>query len=552
MKRTLLFGIIVLTCLALASCGSSGTNGAGGEETTSTTTSNPLSSTFPGDLVVTSPFASSATQANVAVKSLVTKASETEMTGSGTIKPYEERKTEIQEQLVGSSQSDCAFSLNLFKLASESNCYAPNITYHNHQDGADRINTGDTEPRLPGGDTGLWAEYDFTPEGGSTGEACAASKLNNLISNVSFKVDTAIGMFSGMLCMAKVDGVAALPAIDETKDMKTSFDKVAADVGNLTITAATVTRESDNSEGKKVYLSHIQATIAASQTTQAILDIFLRHIPLDDDNTTYKGKLWYKMTSETGALPAMTPNCGIGDNAKMIASSILYSKTDATHLSYHVRSAAYCESNIDPFDAKHNLRTDLKESPADNTRGWAGNFQMGTFLLNPSDGTGDVSFAWQAGPQDNWTRTFITQVASANSRVSGCGYFGFGPDVAANGAGDITGFICNWTGPGSHAMSDKEQDRRDLAQKQCMTRDAATGLFKSDTINISYAPSFNCNVDAGHENFIFQSGFGSDGKSSAPSGITNNDKTNGTVTLQNNLVNVSEVPTPPTQPADIE
>jgi hypothetical protein len=239
-------------------------------------------------------------------------------------------------------------------------------------------------------------------------------------------------------------------------------------------------------------------------------------------------------------------------NVKQIASSILYSKDATNNLSYHVRNGTYCSTSVEPFDSKHNVDPSKKGEYQNPTAdGWGGNFTMGTFLVNADDGTGQFSYAWQAGPQDGWTRTFIARLANEAGNVSGCGYFGYGPDVAANGVGDISGFICNWAGPGSQTFNQKEPLQ--LAQKQCMTR-AANEVFKSDSENlhITYAPSLTCDVDNAHQNFTYRSGLGGDDlKENIPADITNNDKRDAGI-LTNNLADVADVPAPPTPPSDIE
>lgn len=540
MRNNFFGALTVATALLLASCGGSGGN------TSDSSSENPLSATFPEDLVVTSPFAVTTTSPASVSKSLVKATDSADYAGTGELKPFSERKQEIHDQIIGTKVSDCEFSFDLFKAAPESNCYGPNISYYNHPNATEQdLILGRESGTLPGGDTGIWAEYDFNPASGSTGEACAASKLNNLISNVTFKVDTAINMFSGMLCMAKVDGLTALPAVGESKDLKASLAKAVASVSGVTIDAATIERQANTADSKKVYLSHVQTTIALSETYSAIMDVYLKHIPLSDDNTTYKGKLWYKITSEKGKLPAMTPNCGWDDdNASLIGSSLIYNKPDANTLQYHVRSAAYCDTSLDPFDAHHNV---------DPSADWAGNFTYGIFELNPSNGTGKVSFAWQAGPTDNATRTFIADISTSGNTTSGCGYFGYGPDIAAEeDVGSIQGFICNWAGPGSFSSTDRSRGRLDLAQQQCISKDATSGKFVPTETHMTYAPTLNCNVEADQVEFTYWSGFGGDNKTAVPEDIANNDKREDTTTAQHDLVDVSLVPAPPALPADIE
>jgi hypothetical protein len=448
-------------------------------------------------------------------------------------KPYEERKQEIRNILVGKSESDCAFSLTLFQNPPNVNCYGPVVKYDNYPGGGGG--------QLPIGDVGIWATYEIADDGAgalaSTGEACAAAKMNSAVSYVSSKVDTATDMFAGMLCMANVDGDNELPEINATKDLKSSLEKVAADIGGLTISEATVSRLADTAEGYAVYLSHVSADVAMENGKSAVMDINLKHIPEDAENTAYKGKLWTTFKSENGDMSEQ--------GTKQFASSVLYSKDSSGNLSYHIRSGDYDVMDVDPFDAKYNVDPSKKHAnPTPDSEGWNANFQMGTFSIG-ADGTTSVSYSWQAGPADRATRTFI----ATSSGTLGTGYYGYGPDVVAND-GAITGFYCHWAGEAS-AMSDEERAVviKDIAQRQLMTFDASTGKFIHDNTDgpqFLYPPDTNC---LGANNFTYYADYGAQGM--IPVGVVSNDKREaGGNDLK--LVDLSTVPAPPTAPADIE
>lgn len=570
--------ILGIALVGFCSCGSS--SGSGDSESssgTTTVTENPLSVTFPQDLAVTSPLASSTVApGNVSktFKSITKGEAET-----GQLVTYEDRKQELQGMLEADTVEGCKFTISLFMQSPEANCYGPNLEYHNHPNGTDEIRTGETEPTLPGGDTGLWADYNFAPNptsgiNESTGEACAAAKLNSLVSNVSFKVDSAMNMFAGMLCVANIEGTSTLPAIGEAKDYTDLVSTLVENISEVTITVttATITREADLVDGAnsyEVYLSHVAATVSDGENS-AIVDVYLKHIPKNADNTIYKGKLWYTIKSETG-LPAGTPNCSMGEaNAKQVASSVLYEKDAEGDLSYHLRSASYCSTDVDPFDENHNvdatkMHTEGQDQPpdgppsdqgqkaaADYSDGWAGNFNIGTFLLH-SDNTALVSFAWQAGPQDGWTRTFIMNLTTGGDAAAGCGYFGFGPAVNEDNTGSITGFICNWAGPNNDMGNGANRATVEKVQEQCMLKDATTGMFAPTSSHIKYAPADSCDVSAGSEDFVFWSGIADSDKTAVPATIVNNDKRDAGL-FTNELLDMtaSIPPAPPSTPSDIE
>lgn len=566
MKKVLL---VVGLLLFAANCGGGAEEGGGGA------TVSGLAAAFPADLAVTSPFA--AGEASLSINKALFKQDEMGGFGedTGTIKPFRERKEEIGAMLVGSKEDDCSFSLDLFKQSYSANCYGPTIYYENHPGCADEIpgspNYEQKCPngRLPGGDTGIWAEYNFAPNpenpetAEDTGEACAAAQLNSSVSDIAFKVDTAINMFAGMFCMAKVEGEDQLPAVGSSKDLKAAFEKVATGIG-ITISGAVIERLSNDSAGNAVYHSHIEATVTAGDKS-ATLDVHLKHIPLNEDNTEYNGKLWYTMTSDDGWLPGATPNCRMNNEGgfnpdapdagvKQIAASILYSKDTEGQLKYHFRNASYCNTTTEPFDDKNNVDP-TKYAPSNGEipeeDGWAGNFNMGTFDIDTTNGTGSYALAWQAGTGDRNTRTFLANLTETNGNVSGCAYFGYGPDIkdSTDGSVSIDRFICNWAGPGSEPPGQRTKLER--VQQQCMVRDNTTGIFTSTTadLKIRYAPTLSCDVDTGEENFIFYADF----KEDIPLGITTNDKTDNAITWASDLLALDLMDvTPPTPPTDIE
>ena len=486
---------------------------------------------------------------------------------------------------------------------------------------------------LPGGDTGIWSEYNFTPDG-STGEACAAAKLTSLISEVSTKIDTATNLFAGMICMAKVEGEDTLPEINETLDLKSILENALPE--NVTVSTATIERLADDTEtGYNVYSSHIAGYVEKGDGSKsANLDIRLIHSRPEESNNIYSGKLFYTIKSEKGGLPGRTPNCESGeDGTKMIAASIAYIKSNDEEIKYHIRTASYCNTDIDPFDDEHLIdptkaqqaaeedgvdlacasystekdiasceeqyalflksctdatggdtdiceeiiierikladtraivmapsadivgtETGAKIFSADLSKkteesktvedGWAGNFNVGTYEVNLVDGTGTYSHAWQARPNDQQTRTLVAKVEKNDDGVvSGCAYFGYGPDIVSDfdNVGTISGFICNWAGPGSEVFGEKTL--LPLVQRQCMTRNE-NGIFVSESskLNIAYAPSLSCNVEEGYEGFAFSSAFQIDEGEfiQTPDSITNNDKVyEGTMT--NDLLDIDQM-----------
>ncbi|MFH1018589.1 MAG: hypothetical protein V1798_10485 [Pseudomonadota bacterium] len=482
MKRVFFgFAAACLMFGAFIGCSSSSSGDSAGGST------NALSETYPSDLAVTSPFAasSSANQSRLAFRAL-----EAPPTDQMDVMTFEDRREELSQRLEATDVNTCGFTLGLFRQAPIVSCYGPAINFSGHPDGSG------SSGQLPPLDLGIWDENE-----GSTGEACISAKVNSLVASTQAQVDTATNLITAMLCIANVNGSDALPAAGETKDYLT--DIAGADLP-FEVTTATVERLEDSSDGKPVY----QTTIIGSSsfdTREITAEIHLRHIPVEADNSAYRGRLWYTISGDVG----QGGNCGQG-GPKLFAVSILYSKTTAGILSYRMQRAQYCsDTAAQPFAADFSL-DGANKSPGEGGDGvgWSGDYNDATFEINVENGTGRFAYAWQAGPNDGNTRAFIAELtAGDDGTISGCGYFGYGPDAASADIGEISGMICNWAGPGNshNPMTAK-------VQRQCVTRNA-DGKFVSDSdlLGITYAPANSCDSAGG--DFVF------DGISGA---VTNN------------------------------
>lgn len=534
-KTHLHYATALAAALMLAACGSSG--GSSTSSTTSTDTSS-VSNAVPTDVVIASPTASTSGSSNLAVGKGVHKA----LAGDTTANTYEDKKAAAEALHAGTG--DCGFTPSL-DLPAPPACYGPQVNYTNHPDGSP------TTGSLPVKDTGFWNLTE-----GSSSEACAAAQMNYLINSVSTRVDMMLNMFNNMVCVGKKDGLT-LPAIGATTDFKSSLNSKSTMTG-VTVNTATIERLANDSDGNAVYKSTVSVTIG-THTGTAIL----KHIKTGTD--TYKGKLSMTMSNET----AMdVGNCSGAAAGSVNAGVVSYVKSSATSVVYELNYAEFCGASATPLDSSNNIsRTDIFNSST-NPEGWGSNWNYGLFNLNPSNGTGTVAYAWQAGSGDGRTRVLnATVTEAADTSASGTAYYGFGPNVNGTGTlGTIEGFICNWAGPDgavfgvtnaanrTHALMIASTPAREVnaAQKQILSRAVGGTVFTTTAADskITYAPANSCNKSVPlNSAFTFISVSSGSG---TPLSQTNDISTSAGVT--NNLVDVTEITTNftlPTAPPDV-
>ena len=562
-NSAIVLGASVLSAFVIAACGSATSSSTSdtGDDTTTTTTSD-ISSAVPSDIVVSSPTAeASAATLNLASKSLkgLTKA-----VGDAEGSDYLAKKEALQALVAG--EGECSFTLALPDITSP-DCYGPVVDYEGHVDAGGEQNQPNGQ--LPVGDVGIWNATEGE-------EACAAAKMNELVDKIAAYIDNAIKTVGGAACAGKKAGLELPEVADDPVDLKEAMDANVTATG-LTVEAAQIDRLEDDSDGNPVYQGDFDGTMTLGSDDKST-EILLTHVPTADDNSTYKGKIQVKMSSSESqfGMNCDTINTQAGQAGTVVAGVILYEKASDTAVTYEFNFAQFCGSDTDPFDADGNIDpTDVaqqgqqegpQEPPPDgpvpdvaptNPTGWADNWNYGVFSFDPTTGAGSYAYAWHAGTADQRTRTLnLTTEADAEGNVTGTAFYGYGPDIATATAvtkGTIDGFVCNWAGPNG-AISDADRSAEGmgeelaLAQKQTMSRAAGETLFSSDVVNIVYAPTNSCDLEAGNAGFTYEA--------SIPGGGAANfdlDRATGSAeALTNELIPLADVDfVKPTPPSDI-
>lgn len=508
MKKSMKLLFVLLTLVAVAACGGGTTSPEDDGDGDNTTASTAI---FPYDLVISSPFASEAS----AQQPSQNKSFDLVLDVTEDNQDYTTKKEELASILEGDSIASCGFNMTLFAGNGNAvNCYGSSLAYIGHPEATPEDgNSG-------GGDRGIWDESN------TDGEACAAAQTGAMVDAVSGAVDTAVSSFAAMLCVIRnTDGLSVPDAGADALDVATALQNAleANDITELTVTTATLEHQADDADGNDVYFFTLTGSATYEGNTRNIT-LYLKHIPLNEDNTLYKGKLSYAFTDDAGLDDPdyFVGNCydasTVGEENKVRsmveAGSVLYhkkleelgeSEEPGIRLTYRLQTGKFCDSSHMPLDVGEdgNYDIDLADSATpENPTGYANGLKYYLFKMNPEDETGDFAFAWAAGTGSENLRTLNLSIAELpdSAGKGGCAYFGYGPTAAEEDAvlGDIDGFVCNWGINGSG-----EQPFRDYVQRQCVSYDDATGKYVTDEtlgdLSIGYAPTSTCTTPAGNE-----------------------------------------------------
>lgn len=534
-KRTFLEALSALWIATLMLPGSWGCGGSvsrGASSSDEATETNSLASAFPDDLAVASLTASSSASSSLSAASLAAgSVKSATITSESPVEKKEDLGNLINfadEATFTAELGEMKNEINIFASAPNANCYGPNLNYTDHPDASGgEKNDGE----LPPGDLGIWTATEA-----STGEACVAAKLNNIIGQFENILNAGTKVVAATLGAASLDeALSELPAAGESSDLKAKAnEELAENSVPVVFDSATLERETgDTAGGDPVFVTTLNGDMETTDGS-ATFETILEHIPMGEGETTalksqesainddtYCGRLTQSFNIPSSALPTLG-NCA-GSDGLTRCTLVEYCKDSETSLTYHLRTAEFCGQGVacgtvDPANKKSGT----------NANGWGNNFYYTVCNVNPGDGSGSCAQVWQAGMGDGNTRVLNVTVEAGGE--SGCGYFGFGPDVAAaSGVGSIDRMICNWAGPGNNHTGVAK------AQRQCFTKDSA-GKYVTDTASdaskslaITYAPTNSCNKSASDATFTYS--VKDDPSISVAAGVA----------VTNNLINLTDV-----------
>ena len=322
--------------------------------------------------------------------------------------------------------------------------------------------------------------------------------MNKLLSKVGRKVDLAMGITAMMVCAAKNDGLSK-PAVDgDALDVTASVakTKVKDKRGGMVITSATLKRSTVASTGKKKYTSKITGSFSYplddGTTDNQSFKIKFQHVPDNDSTDSVKaGEGLVQMWQEQDETDQ---NCGT--EGFDVVTSVAYKNT-SDNLSFRAVKARFADNmtSSEYFNSSDGEVVGNSSDESSTGSGWCADLNVIRANID-KDGFGKVGYAWQAGKGDGYTRTFNIKTAyNSSDNQTGNAFFGFNPHPD-NSTGTnkyrttkIDRMICNWAGPGNSKTGVSK------VQRQQLSYDSTSNVWKSTSDNITFAPTNDCDFD---------------------------------------------------------
>ena len=478
--RTVYLVLIITLCFTLLFTGCSPKKSE--ESSSSSSSTSEFLSAMPGNLAVSS---NTSSGSSVSSSRTLGRTAHAVSDDNDTVS-QNDKVTRLQAVLNSTSIDECHKAIPKTMKSAEDkyvDCYGPELAYVNHP--FDNSSDGS----LPTGDLGIWTAYNDN----DTQEACAAGQMNLLMEKTSKKIDLAMGISAMMVCAAKNDNLT-LPAVGASAlDITDSLNKTKMEDerGGMSITTATIQRTSLTG-GSTLWTSSLAGSFTATgDTSSQAFSITLKHVPTTEGTTVSTAGEGLIQMYQTG-LSETDMNCG--GIILSIANSVLYKNTSDS-LSFRAIRAKF--ASVSPersnfYESDGEVRKQNKND--DTTNGWCADYNVVVANVD-SSGFGKVSYAWQAGKSDGYTRTFNIKTDNTSGTLTGDAYFGFNPNPDNSSGSDdyrstsIDRMICNWAGPGNGPTSRAGVSK---LQRQQLEYDSTNYVWKSSSDNITFAPTNDC------------------------------------------------------------
>ena len=401
----------------------------------------------------------------------------------------------VENVLSGDTSVDLGGVLDfqkLFALASNSSCYGPSLAYATHENAL----FGSASGTLPGGDLGLWLEY----EDGT--EPCVTAQLSRRVRGIKNQSMQGLLMMAAMRRTVAASSALAMPTASVTTNLTVEFETLLhgyLPFAAFDVSAATISLDATGA----IYTYRLAMDNGATGADRKISEVIMTHTP-GSSSSAFSGVL--KIAAFSLSNDAAMGCNDVKDTATGMfqvanVGTLRYTRA-GTAISFSSRSGNYCghpsstaSSAYGAEVASYSTAGELDPTVSLNSptrgavKGWIGNFSRfaGDFELESIEG--DFLYGWQAGTQDgksrmlalNATYNTVTDVRTVQ------GFFGFAADISTSD-GTLQGMICNWAGPGNnHNPVPKFQ-----SQIAALSATADHFTVASGDSKITYAPTNSC------------------------------------------------------------
>lgn len=241
----------------------------------------------------------------------------------------------VERVLSGDSTADLGELLDfdhLFRAATNAPCYGPSMKYSDHQDAAvSAANSG----TLPGGDLGIWLEYDGA-------QPCVAAQLSRRVRSVKGQTQQGLMLMAAMRRSVMTSGSLIMPVAGATTDLTTEFEAMlrgharfaAFDVG-----VATIARDAT----ADIYTYRLTLANGLSAADAKSGEVILIHTP-GSSSSVFTGVMQvaaFALGSDgpMGCSDAKDASTGLFQTANV--STLKYSRADLA-VAFSSRAGNYC------------------------------------------------------------------------------------------------------------------------------------------------------------------------------------------------------------------
>ncbi|OHU87851.1 MULTISPECIES: hypothetical protein [Pseudoalteromonas] len=428
-----------------------------------------LAVVFPAKFMTTSPFSRRAEGQQKAFGMYDTSIS--------TVPSYFSATELIDAILKGDTSISDTFDVGAFYVTGHNaSCFGPVVMYSGHPDAPSPSSASGS---LPSGDLGLWLVSD------DSGDACAVAQTNALLEGIESQTTMSLMTLASMVAVATADG-SSLPAVGSTLDVTGLMN----DAGITDVTFSNASIEQTTTQ----WLYQVELSYQVGSDVYAIT-LDMTHVP-SADAEQYEGYLRYTVEGEVGVSGIEFPGMNCSQNERTLAGSIAYQR-NGDNIVLQARSGTLCGHSVaNVFNSNNIVDVDNIYNAVSNPDGWSENFSIYGADFDLTTLAGDYAHVWQAGAGDSHSRVFNIGFNDA-SLDNGESHFGYGTSIDDTD-GTISGFICNWAGPGAdHTLVSK-------TQRQFFEFDSTLNVYlgTDHRANIEYAPTVSCDYD-GLGTFLF-------------------------------------------------